>query len=115
MREEFFGPLGDTTWNLNRLKGLTRRFESRSIDVRDRPAIVDLVKTGRFDLIIHCAAQPSHDKARDIACLDFEVNAVGTINLLEAVRQHCPDSVFIHMSTNKVYGDVPNEVPMAEL
>ncbi len=115
MRAEFFGPMGDTTWNLDRLKRATKRFESRSIDIRDRPAIFDLVKNGRFDLIVHCAAQPSHDKARDIACLDFEVNAVGTINLLEAVRQHCADSIFIHMSTNKVYGDVPNEVPMVEL
>ncbi len=69
----------------------------------------------RFDLIVHCAAQPSHDKARDIPLLDFEVNALGTINLLEATRQHCPEAVFVFFSTNKVYGDAPNEIPMKEL
>ncbi len=65
--------------------------------------------------IIHCAAQPSHDKASDIPLLDFEVNALGTVNLLEAMRQHCPEAVFLFMSTNKVYGDAPNEKPLAEL
>jgi CDP-paratose 2-epimerase len=69
----------------------------------------------RFDLIIHCAAQPSHDKAGDIPILDFEVNALGTVNLLETARLHCPEAVFIHLSTNKVYGDAPNEVPLKEL
>ncbi len=66
-------------------------------------------------MIIHCAAQPSHDKARDIALLDFGVNATGTVNLLEATRRHCPEAVFIQMSTNKVYGDTPNELPLREL
>jgi CDP-paratose 2-epimerase len=65
-------------------------------------------------LVIHCAAQPSHDKAREIPLVDFEVNAVGTLNMLEGVRRHSPDAVFCHMSTNKVYGDAPNEVPMTE-
>jgi CDP-paratose 2-epimerase len=69
----------------------------------------------RFDLIVHCAAQPSHDKAGEIPLLDFEVNALGTMNLLEATRQHCPDAVFIFLSTNKVYGDAPNELPLQEL
>src|ERR1700751_3568231 len=85
------------------------------VDIRDRPALESLFRSQRFDLIIHCAAQPSHDKARDIPILDFEVNALGTINLLEATRQHCRDAVFILMSTNKVYGDAPNEVPLKEL
>jgi len=66
-------------------------------------------------MIVHCAAQPSHDKARDIPILDFEVNALGTVNLLEAASQHCRDAVFILMSTNKVYGDSPNEIPLQEL
>lgn len=115
MRAQFFGPEGDTTWNLARLRSSTRRFEHRNIDIRDRERIFDLFRKERFDLIIHCAAQPSHDRARDIVCLDFEINALGTVNLLEAARRFCTDSVFIHMSTNKVYGDAPNEVPLVEL
>jgi CDP-paratose 2-epimerase len=115
MRQVFFGEPGDTTWNLNRLRGATRKFEHQSLDIRDRPALDQLFKAHRFDLIVHCAAQPSHDKARDIPLLDFEVNALGTINLLEATRQHCRDAVFILMSTNKVYGDAPNEIPLKEL
>ena len=73
-----------------------------------------LFREHHFDLIIHCAAQPSHDKAAEIALLDFEVNALGTVNLLEATRQHCRDATFIFMSTNKVYGDAPNEKPLRE-
>jgi CDP-paratose 2-epimerase len=115
MRRVFFGPAGDTTWNLQRLKKSTSRFEHRELDIRDREGIAALFKEHRFDLIVHCAAQPSHDKAREIPLLDFDVNAVGTINLLEATRQHCPESVFIFMSTNKVYGDAPNETPLREL
>jgi CDP-paratose 2-epimerase len=115
MRAEFFGTQGDTTWNLSRLQDSTQRFEHFSIDIRDRDRLFDLFRTHKFDLIIHCAAQPSHDKACQIPLLDFEVNALGTINLLEATRQFCPEAVFIHMSTNKVYGDAPNEVPMVEL
>jgi len=107
--------MGDTTWNLSRLQASTKHFRHIDLDIRDRPRIDDLFKRERFDLIIHCAAQPSHDKARDIACVDFEVNALGSMYLLEATRQFCPDSVFIHMSTNKVYGSAPNELPLAEL
>jgi CDP-paratose 2-epimerase len=115
LRAEFFGPAGDTTWNLERLKRQTARFTHHSIDIRDRAGLARLFKGQRFDLIIHCAAQPSHDKAASIPLIDFDVNAGGTINLLEATRQHCPEAVFIHMSTNKVYGDAPNEVPLVEL
>jgi CDP-paratose 2-epimerase len=114
MRRTFFGVQGDTTWNLNRLKNATKHFQHASLDIRDRSALDELFKSHRFDLIVHCAAQPSHDKARDIPILDFEVNALGTINLLEATRQHCRDAVFIMMSTNKVYGDSPNEIPLKE-
>ena len=115
MRQVFFGAQGDTTWNLNRLKRSTKNFQHANLDIRDRNALDELFKSNRFDLIVHCAAQPSHDKARDIPILDFEVNALGTINLLEATRQHCRDAVCILMSTNKVYGDSPNEIPLKEL
>src|SRR5215475_15276544 len=115
MRQVFFGTPGDTTWNLRRLRSATRNFVHHDMDIRDRAALESLFRAHRFDLIIHCAAQPSHDKARDIPILDFEVNALGTVNLLEATRQHCPEAVFIFMSTNKVYGDAPNEIPMKEL
>jgi CDP-paratose 2-epimerase len=115
MRREFFGVAGDTLWNLERLKGKTKRFAHAALDIRDRAGIEELFRTHRFDLIVHCAAQPSHDKARDIPLVDFEVNALGTINLLEATRQHSPEAVFVFMSTNKVYGDAPNEIPLKEL
>jgi CDP-paratose 2-epimerase len=115
MRREFFGPAGDTTWNRDRLKSITHHFTPLDLDIRDREKILELFKQRRFDWIIHCAAQPSHDKARDIPFLDFEVNAMGTLNLLEAMRQHCPESVFLFMSTNKVYGDAPNDKALTEL
>ncbi len=115
MRQTFFGSPGDTTWNLERLKQSTSRFIHFDIDIRDNEKISQLFQQYQFEKIIHCAAQPSHDKARDIPLLDFSVNATGTINLLEATRQYTPKAVFIHMSTNKVYGDAPNEVPLIEL
>lgn len=115
MRREFFGPAGDTLWNLGRLQSSTKRFRHFAADIRDRSALDQLFSSHKFDLIIHCAAQPSHDKARDIPILDFEVNALGTLNLLEATRKHCPEAVFLFMSTNKVYGDSPNELPLKEL
>src|SRR5258706_14179945 len=115
MRQVFFGAQGDTTWNLDRLKVSTKNLKHASLDIGDSNALHELFKSHRFELIVHCAAQPSHDKARDIPILDFEVNALGTLNLLEATRQHCSDAVFILMSTNKVYGDSPNEIPMKEL
>jgi CDP-paratose 2-epimerase len=115
LRREFFGPNGDTLWNLERLRQTTRHFKHQALDIRDRDRIFDLFKSERFDLIIHCAAQPSHDKAKDIPFVDFDVNAVGTLNLLEATRQTNPEAVFIFMSTNKVYGDAPNELPLKEL
>jgi CDP-paratose 2-epimerase len=115
MRRIFFGDSGDTTWNLERLRRCTRNFTYFNVDIRDRIALEELFRAHRFDLIVHCAAQPSHDKARDIPILDFEVNALGTVNLLEATRLHCPEAVFVLMSTNKVYGDSPNEFPVKEL
>src|SRR5215813_388108 len=115
MRRVFFGEPGDTLWNLRRLQGATRSFTHADLDIRDRAALDDLFRNHRFDLIVHCAAQPSHDKAREIPLVDFEVNALGTMNLLEATRQHCPHAVFVFLSTNKVYGDAPNEIPLKEL
>jgi CDP-paratose 2-epimerase len=115
MRQVFFGAPGDTTWNLDRLRSITRNFTHHNLDIRDRLGLEARFRAQRFDLIIHCAAQPSHDKARDIPIVDFEVNALGTVNLLESTRLHCPEAVFILLSTNKVYGDAPNEVPLKEL
>lgn len=115
MRRDFFGPDGDTSWNLERLRGSTRRFSHHEIDIRDRAAIDELVSANRPDLIVHCAAQPSHDLAASRPFDDFDVNAVGTLNLLEAARRHAPESPFAFMSTNKVYGDAPNEIPLVEL
>jgi CDP-paratose 2-epimerase len=114
MRRDFFGPDGDTTGNLRRLQRTTRRFTHHELDIRDREAVADRVRRYRPQLLIHCAAQPSHDLARARPFDDFEVNAVGTLNLLEAARQHCPESPFVFMSTNKVYGDAPNEKPLVE-
>jgi CDP-paratose 2-epimerase len=115
MRQVFFGDSGDTRWNLQRLQSVTKYFQHVNVDIRDRPGLEEIFKSHRFDLIVHCAAQPSHDKARDIPILDFEVNALGTMDLLEATRQHCPEAVLAHRSTNKVYGDAPNELPLVEL
>jgi CDP-paratose 2-epimerase len=115
MRREFFGPAGDTTWNLRWLEENTRCFRHEHIDIRSRRAIELLMARDRYDLIIHCAAQPSHDLAKVRPLDDFDVNAVGTINLLEAARKACPESPFITLSTNKVYGDAPNEIPLVEL
>ena len=115
MRLEFFGPPGDTLWNLERLKKATRHFSHSSLDIRDRSGLDSLFRRHHFNLIVHCAAQPSHDKASEIPLLDFEVNALGTMNLLEATRQHASKAVFVFLSTNKVYGDAPNEIPLTEL
>jgi CDP-paratose 2-epimerase len=115
MRRDFFGPDGDTTWNLQRLSQSTTHFTHHNQDIRDRQGIQQIISELRPDLLIHCASQPSHDLAKDRPFDDFEVNAVGTLNLLEAVRRVCPESPFIFMSTNKVYGDAPNERELVEL
>ena len=115
LRKHFFGKEGDTSWNLERLMKEAKNFEHHSLDIRNRKDIFEFFQARKFDLIIHCAAQPSHDFAKQDPFLDFDVNAVGTLNLLEAFRLHSPKAVFIHMSTNKVYGDAPNELPLVEL
>ncbi|MEH2285007.1 MAG: NAD-dependent epimerase/dehydratase family protein [Nostoc sp.] len=114
-RAIFFGSQGDTRWNQKRLASELKGFVHHEIDIRDRTAILDLIDSLRPDAIVHTAAQPSHDLAASIPFDDFETNAVGTLNLLEATRQFVPDAPFVHMSTNKVYGDAPNEIPMVEL
>ena len=114
-RSIFFGPQGDTRWNQKRLEKNLEFFEHIEIDIRDRVSILTLFKKLKPDVIVHTAAQPSHDKAADIPFDDFDTNAVGTLNLLEATRQFCKESPFIHMSTNKVYGDAPNKIKMKEM
>jgi CDP-paratose 2-epimerase len=113
-RAVFFGPEGDTSWALGQLQSEIPTYRHFSIDIRDRDAVISLVEELKPSLIIHTAAQPSHDRAAAIPFLDFEVNALGTLHLLEAARRHCPESPFIHMSTNKVYGDRPNTLPLVE-
>jgi len=114
MRSDFFGPQGDTKWNQSRLQGLYPKYAHHSIDIRDRGAVLKLIAEIRPDAIVHTAAQPSHDLAASRPFDDFDVNAVGTINLLEANRLVNPEVPFVHMSTNKVYGDAPNEIRMIE-
>lgn len=115
MRADFFGPDGDTTWNLKRLQAACPNFTHYHLDIRDRESVLKLCQEIDYDLMIHAAAQPSHDLAARRAFDDFDVNAVGTLNLLEATRQHRPEAVFCFTSTNKVYGDAPNEIPLTEL
>jgi CDP-paratose 2-epimerase len=115
MRGDFFGPQGDTTWRLRQLLDSVRNFTHHAVDIRDRAAVTAPFAAHRLGAVIHCAAQPSHDLAKDRPFDDFDVNAAGTLNLLEAARRHCPEAPFVFMSTNKVYGDVPNELPLVEL
>ncbi|MBV8900425.1 MAG: NAD-dependent epimerase/dehydratase family protein, partial [Verrucomicrobia bacterium] len=114
MRAEFFGPQGDTSWNTQRLQKTLANFHHHAIDIRDRPAMLALVETLRPHAIVHTAAQPSHDLAASRPFDDFDVNATGTLNLLEAARRFAPASPFVHMSTNKVYGDSPNRLNLVE-
>ncbi len=115
MRADFFGPGGDTRWNQRRLETQCRRFHHHELDIRDRAGVLSLIDLLRPDAVVHAAAQPSHDLAASRPFDDFDVNAVGTLNLLEAVRRHTPTAVFVYMSTNKVYGDAPNGLPLVEL
>jgi len=114
-RAAFFGPQGDTSWMQRKLQTEIRGFVQHNLDIRDREWILKLFEEIRPDAIVHAAAQPSHDKAAAIPFDDFDINAVGTLNLLEATRRFCPESPFVHMSTNKVYGDTPNQIKMKEL
>lgn len=114
-REVFFGPKGSTKVRLNYLESNFKNFKNYRIDIRDKSSVLQLFKEVKFDVVIHTAAQPSHDRAASIPFDDFETNANGTLHLLEAVRQTNKDCVFVHMSTNKVYGDRPNTLDLIEL
>lgn len=114
-RAVFFGTQGDTRWNQQRLQSQIKDFVHHELDIRDRQGVLKLIENVRPDAIVHTAAQPSHDRAAAIPFDDFDTNAVGTLNLLEAARQFCPDAPFVHMSTNKVYGDRPNTISLKEL
>lgn len=114
-RAVFFGPEGDTSWSLQRLQRSISSYRHHDLDIRDREGVLRLVAEVRPDIIVHTAAQPSHDRAAAIPFADFDTNAVGTLNFLEAARRSCPESPFVHMSTNKVYGDRPNTIRLREM
>ncbi len=116
MRAEFFGPAGDTLWNLHRVTRDVPSYVHHQADIRNHHDVNGIFEQdGPFDAVIHCAAQPSHDKAREIPLTDFDVNARGNLVLLEATRRYSTGAVFVFMSTNKVYGDAPNEKAWAGL
>ena len=114
-RAVFFGPQGDTRWNQQRLQSDLKGFVHHELDIRDRQGVIELIAAVKPDAIVHTAAQPSHDRAAAIPFDDFDTNAVGTLNMLEAARRASPESPFVHMSTNKVYGDRPNTIKLKEL
>jgi CDP-paratose 2-epimerase len=114
MRRDFFGPEGDTSWNRKRLQEEFAGFRHHEVDIRDRAKVLDIVREIKPYAIVHAAAQPSHDLAATRPLDDFDVNAGGTMNLLEAARRACPAAPFIHLSTNKVYGDAPNQLNLVE-
>lgn len=117
MRKVFFGDEASTQWSRKKLESEIKDYIHYSEDIRDRTAMEAIFKKYNIDikLIIHAAAQPSHDWAAKDPFTDFTVNANGTLTLLEMTRQYCPDVVFIFTSTNKVYGDAPNDLPLVEL
>ena len=114
MRQQFFGPQGTTVQNVEWLRQTQPRYRHFALDIRDRQAIRELFEAERPQFVIHTAAQPSHDKAASIPYEDFDVNAAGTLNLLVSARDFCPESPFCFTSTNKVYGDRPNHLPLVE-
>ena len=113
-RAVFFGPQGDTRWNQQRLERELPAYRHHELDIRDRQGVLELISELRPAVIVHAAAQPSHDRAAAIPFDDFDTNAVGTLNCLEAARRSCPESPFVYLSTNKVYGDRPNGIPLIE-
>ena len=117
MRKFFFGEEASTKWNRQRLEKEIDNYQHREVDIRDYDKIKDIFQHfgNNISLIIHTAAQPSHDWAASDPFSDFTVNANGTLNLLQATREYCPHAVFIFTSTNKVYGDLPNSLPLKEL
>jgi len=116
LREFFFGKDGSTHWIKSRLLKRNKNFKNVNIDIRNKGGIEKIFKKYKrnISLIIHCAAQPSHDYGKNFPIIDFNVNATGTLNLLEATKKYCPTAPFIFMSTNKVYGDNPNNLKILE-
>ncbi len=114
-RKYFFGPQASTSWNRNKLIRETKNYSHFDVDIRNEGKVMDIFKNNKIDLIIHAAAQPSHDWAAKEPLTDFTINALGTLILLEAFRKFAKDAVFIFTSTNKVYGDNPNKLPLKEL
>jgi CDP-paratose 2-epimerase len=114
-REVFFGPQGNTRLNQQRLLKNLNSYEHYDIDIRNRDLLINLISVIKPDAVVHTAAQPSHDKAASIPFEDFDINAVGTFNMLESLRRYSTSIPFIHMSTNKVYGDAPNFIKMKEM
>ena len=114
MRADFFGAGGDTSWNVKRLKERYINYKHFGLDIRDRQSVISFIAELKPDAIVHAAAQPSHDLAASRPFDDFDVNAVGTLNLLEGLRNYSTEVPFVHMSTNKVYGDAPNRLNLVE-
>ena len=116
MRQSFFGPEASTAWQARELAARYRRYTHLSLDIRDAEAVGSLIARHGRDIVavVHCAAQPSHDWAARDPMVDFGVNATGTLILLDSVRRHAPDAVFVFVSTNKVYGDQPNRLAFVE-
>jgi len=116
LRQFFFGKDGSTIWQKKKLTNKLKKYKHFNVDVRNYRSLEKIFKKYKknISLIIHCAAQPSHDYGKNFPILDFDVNAKGTLNMLEATRKHCPEAVFINMSTNKVYGDNPNKLNIIE-
>lgn len=117
MRAYFFGEEASTRWAVERLRADYARYAHHDVDIRDYAALDPIFRTygTGVELVVHTAAQPSHDWAAREPLTDFGVNATGTLNLLELTRQHCPEATFLFTSTNKVYGDTPNTLPLVEL
>jgi CDP-paratose 2-epimerase len=116
LRQFFFGKEGSTIWQKKKLKNNIKKYKHFDTDIRNYPSLEKIFKKFKknITIIIHCAAQPSHDYGKNFPILDFDVNAKGTLNMLELTKIYCPEAVFIHMSTNKVYGDNPNKLKILE-
>lgn len=114
MRADFFGEGGDTRWNAKRLENTYSNYTHHTLDIRDRESVAEFIVKAKPNAIVHAAAQPSHDLAASRPFDDFDVNAVGTLNLLEGLRKYSLEVPFVHMSTNKVYGDAPNNLALVE-
>ena len=116
LRKFFFGNDGSTLWVKKNLQKRNKKFRHLNIDIRNYDALANVFKKykNKIKVIIHCAAQPSHDYGKKFPFLDFNINATGTLNLLDLTKKYCPNSPFIFMSTNKVYGDSPNKLNVYE-